>query len=887
VKTFSEANASAIMVIWSESVDGAVDTSGASYLLVLTHSRPAEALSKARDLLARRPAAAEASFAHQAAGIALRDLGHIEEGLAELLRALRSARASGDTQREADVRATLGLSLEMAGDTRRGLAHLDRAVLLARDALTGRVLVRRGNALVYVGRREEALRDYNRAVEILRQRGDVLWEARSRVNRGLILLEMGQTRRADADFRHAERQYAQEGQEWELAVARHNRALVAATSGRVPEALQMLAEADQCYENLGTPMPDVAIDRCAVLLSGGLTADAHAETDAAIQRHATPGIHRTQKFAELLYSAAIAALAAGQPQTATERAEQAARLFRRQRRARWLARTRLVLVQARHTEGDTSLSAYRLACSVARQLDALRADESLDAHLLAGRLALLRGNPRAAQRYLSIAARRRTGPVVTQSRTWLARALLAESRGQEQEMLAACRRGLAVVAECQQMLGASEMRAAVTAYGAELAAIGQRAALRRGDARRLLAWSERWRATTQTVTPARPPAEEELARDMSALREVSRRLGHDLAASAQVTALQRERNRLERAVRDRILRTPGEAAARIRTLSLQELRPALADDTLVELVELDDVLHAVTVRRSGLQLHTVGSSADAARQVSLARYLLRRLASGRPLPDAGQAIARAGVLLQEAVLGPVAADLGAGALVIVPSGRLHAIPWGLLPSLREREVSVSPSATAWLRARSTSAPPDHRVTLVRGPGLQCADAEIKRLAGLYPRATVLGDCDATASRVLGELNGSWLAHIAAHGTFRADNPLFSDLLLEDGPLTVYDIEGIPSAPYRLVLSACDSGLGTAVGADELLGVASSLMPRGTTGIVAAIVPVNDEATWPVMASLHESVAAGSGFPQALRAAREAATSPLELATACSFVALGS
>lgn len=864
-----------------------MDTSEASYLLVLTHSRPAEALSQALALLSGRLPAGEASIAHQAAGIALRDLGHFDDGLTELRRALRSARASSDAQREVDVRATLGLTMAKAGDTSRGLAHLDQAVQLARGGLAGRVLMRRANAFLHVGRRDEALRDYNHAVAILRRHGDALWEARSRVNRGLILLEMGHTRRADSDFRHAERQYAQLGQDLELVIARHNRALVAAASGWVPEALRVLAEADLRYESLGTPMIDVAIDRCAVLLSAGLMADAHAETDTAIQRHSAPGIRRSTRFAELLHSAATAALAAGDPEAATERAEQAARLFARQRRERWSARTRLVLVQARHAEGDASLSAYRLACSVARQLDALRADEAPEAHLLAGRMAMLRGNPGSAVTHLSAAARRRTGPAVGRSRAWLARALMAESRGQEPEMLAACRRGLAVVAECQQMLGASEMRAAVTAHGAELAAIGQRAALRLGDARRLLAWSERWRATTQTVTPARPPADEELAREMSALREVSRRLAHNPGTAAQVTALRRERKRLERAVRDRILRTPCLASPRTRPASLPELRATLGDGVLVELVEVDGVLHAVTVSRSGLRLRTVGSVADVAREVFLARFLLQRLAGGRRVPDAGQAVIRAGELLEKAVLGPAVQDLDAGTIVVIPSGRLHAIPWGLMPALRGRAVCVSPSATAWLRARSTPAPPDRRVTLVRGPGLPFAEAEIKGLAGLYPQATVLAGGDATTGQVLAGLNGSWLAHIAAHGTFRVDNPLFSDLRLEDGPLTVYDIEGIPSAPYRLVLSSCDSGQAAAAGADELLGVASSLMPLGTTGIVAAILPVNDQATGPVMTSLHEAVAAGSGFPQALRAAREAATSTLELATACSFVALGS
>ena len=185
----------------SENGGGAPDTE-ASHLLVLTHSRPAEALARARALLSRRPpiSAAEASMARQAAGLALRDLGHLEEGLTELRRALRTARASGQAQREADVRASLGLTMANAGHTARGMAHLDAAVSAARGGLTGRVLMRRAAALGYIGRRDDALRDQNQVVAILHRHGDFLWEARARSHRGLILLELGQTRRADADF---------------------------------------------------------------------------------------------------------------------------------------------------------------------------------------------------------------------------------------------------------------------------------------------------------------------------------------------------------------------------------------------------------------------------------------------------------------------------------------------------------------------------------------------------------------------------------------------------------------------------------------------------------------------------------------------------------------
>ena len=904
-----------------EKGDSPSDTTEAHHLLVLAHSRPVQALAGARELLARRPRipAGPASAARQAAGIALRDLGHPGDGLDELRHALRLARSAGDPQRQADVQASLGVTMALAGQIGPGLAHLDQAARAARGVLAGRVLMRRASILVLAGLRDEALADLNQVVAILHRDGDYLWEARSRSHRGLILLETGRTRQADADFAVAEQYYRQAGQDWEYATARHNRGLVAAASGRVPEALAYLAEADQSYRRLGTPMLDVAIDRCAILLTAGLAADAWAET-AAAARCPDQAVRGTTKFAELLHSCAVAALAAGDPAAARDQAEQAAALFRRQRRAHWSARTRLVLAQARYASGERGAELGRLASSAARQLGRLDADEATAAHLLTGLLAARQPGQRArAERYLAAAARpRRSGPALSRSRAWLARALLCRLRGQHPQMLAACRRGLAILAAQQQLLGATELRVAVTAHGRELAALGQRAALARGDGRQLVAWSERWRATAQATRPVRLPRDGELGRELAALREVSRRLDLDLVAGPAQAALRRERARLEASVRGCVLRTPGplgadasasagpDTGARAgRAMAAAVRRPdllaALAGDgtVLAELVEVDGVLHAVTVGRGGVRLHTVGPAAQAASEVDFARFLLRRLADGRPVPDPAQALAEAGDLLQRALLGSAAADLGGadagdGQVVIVPPGRLSAVPWGLLPVLQDRAVSVCPSAAAWLRARAAAvARPDGLdgldVTLIGGPGLAAAPAELARLAELYPKATVLADGTAIAERALAALDGCWLAHVAAHGTFRADNPLFSALQLDDGPLTGYDLEGMDRGPHRLVLSACESARATPAGADELLGLASSLMPMGTAGIVAAVVPVSDRITPAVMGSLHHAVARGAGFPGALRRARADAVisgDPAVLATACSFVALG-
>lgn len=210
-----------------------------------------------------------------------------------------------------------------------------------------------------------------------------------------------------------------------------------------------------------------------------------------------------------------------------------------------------------------------------------------------------------------------------------------------------------------------------------------------------------------------------------------------------------------------------------------------------------------------------------------------------------------------------------------------------MPSLWERPTAVAPSASAWLRARRAARPQEAKVVLVGGPGLFTGGAEVRRLAAQYPAAVVLAEGGAVAERVMAAMDGAWLVHVAAHGTFRADSPLFSAIQLDDGPLTAYDLERLRRAPYRVVLSSCSSALGVSVGADELLGLVSALISLGSAGVVASIVPVDDPATVPLMLALHDRLQAGSDLAEALMLARQAAgTDSVARATAHSFIALG-
>jgi CHAT domain-containing protein len=165
--------------------------------------------------------------------------------------------------------------------------------------------------------------------------------------------------------------------------------------------------------------------------------------------------------------------------------------------------------------------------------------------------------------------------------------------------------------------------------------------------------------------------------------------------------------------------------------------------------------------------------------------------------------------------------------------------------------------------------------------------EIAELARIYGSATVLSGPAATARRVLTALEGAGLAHLAVHGHLRNDNPLFSSLQFADGPLTVYDLEGLRRAPARVVLSACESARAAVHPGDDQLGVASALLALGSAVLVASVVHVPDADTAPFMMRFHRRLAEGTSPARALAEAQEAALSavwPTNADTAASVVA---
>jgi CHAT domain-containing protein len=144
--------------------------------------------------------------------------------------------------------------------------------------------------------------------------------------------------------------------------------------------------------------------------------------------------------------------------------------------------------------------------------------------------------------------------------------------------------------------------------------------------------------------------------------------------------------------------------------------------------------------------------------------------------------------------------------------------------------------------------------------------EVKRIAGLLPEATVLLEQDATKDHLWRHSQNSRLLHIASHGTFRRDNPLFSSLRLADGDLTVNEVYHLRLNTSLVTLSACDTGVSALKGGD-LIGLISSFFYAGARSLLVSLWRVRDVAAAELMERFYRRLAHGEGKAAALRGAQ--------------------
>ncbi len=231
--------------------------------------------------------------------------------------------------------------------------------------------------------------------------------------------------------------------------------------------------------------------------------------------------------------------------------------------------------------------------------------------------------------------------------------------------------------------------------------------------------------------------------------------------------------------------------------------------------------------------------------------------------------------LYEKLLLPLEDRTGTRDLVIVPVGAAHYIPFHALRRADEkylietREVVHSPSASVWRQLAEKPARAVKNALLVgfADENIPLVDREIETLREIFPRAQTLTGAEANFSNYRRYAPDFDLLHLACHGQFRPENPLFSSLHLADGFVTVRDICAQRLEASLVTLSACETGLNKIYAGNEILGLARGFLAVGVRSLVLSLWTVNDETTVRLMKDFYINLQRGENVSASLRLAQ--------------------
>ncbi len=361
-----------------------------------------------------------------------------------------------------------------------------------------------------------------------------------------------------------------------------------------------------------------------------------------------------------------------------------------------------------------------------------------------------------------------------------------------------------------------------------------------------------------------------------------------------------------RSARDRLAPSRDRGGAAPRLLRLDEVQKSLlAPGTLLLTYDLGperSYLWAISTDRARSFALPAGEPLE-----EEARRVSRLLAHSDERGASDQVDLQAGILAKR-LLGPVAAELPRHRrLVVSLEGALQTVPFGALPDpdhegeplLAHHEILVVPSASAFARltARRASAGPatsglgvavvadpvfgrdDERVHHDGAPGATTSPEGPSALAGpelprlrhsrdeaeavlaQVPQGQGFLASDFAARKNLvtsGALSGYGILHFATHSWASAEEPELSALVLsrvdpegrlQDGVLWAHEIAALHLSANLVVLSSCDSGLGTAVHGEGLVGLTQAFYRAGVPRLVVSLWQVDDRAAAELMGTL--------------------------------------
>jgi CHAT domain-containing protein len=232
-------------------------------------------------------------------------------------------------------------------------------------------------------------------------------------------------------------------------------------------------------------------------------------------------------------------------------------------------------------------------------------------------------------------------------------------------------------------------------------------------------------------------------------------------------------------------------------------------------------------------------------------------------------------ILYDLLMRPIESRIGTRRLLVVPHRLLHYVPFHALCDgssylIERREVCCVPSASVLHRCLAL---PQRQLTHATLLGVSDehnprARDEVLGIASLFPEAITLLDDLANRASLYQFSSSTHVLHLASHGNFRVDNPLFSSLQLADGWLTVRDLYQLRLRNCELVtLSACETGVSALMPGDEWIGLARGFFSAGAPSLLVSQWAVDDKATASLMASFYSCLLSGIRPAAALRYAQ--------------------
>ncbi len=838
--------------------------------------------------------------------------GEFEQALSEIALARAGYEATGQTA--AALRTNVGLLhvLIHVGRYQEALATAAaalEAVAQAADSLPAETVAlltallqqNRGICLKSMGRYAEAIAAYRVAEDNFTALGRGEDAATIRMNRGVILAELGYGVEALADYEAAAATFAQTGNRLRQAQNLENMGELHLWLGNYTRSLAVLAEARQLFTALDAPIELHILERLTAdaYLALNLLPEAIAAYRAAITGLQASAMHydlgwalwglgaallRQQRLAEaedaLRQAADIFAAAQNDHLRSAVLLEQAALAQALGQRETALAQTREALALI----GEQDWPVQRIYAHM-RLADLLLPDE-------AAAEALLQEAQRRAEAlplpHLRLHVQQRLGRLyLQQGRLAEAEALLTTAI----ETIERLRGGLA-----RENLRASFLHDKTAAYEDLI-----RLYLARGDQDSLQrAFDVAERAKSRTLVDLLTgTVEVDAGQDLDPnLAQRLRTLQADLNAlynqtldasaegdrtvrladlNARATELEQEIGRLRlqivSAAGSTAFDQPASAATLRRTLppDLTLVAYYALDTELAAFVYRDGALHVVRrlSEMSVLARHLAALEIERQRFQADPAFVQRHMAQ---LIRSAQQTLQA---LHSALIAPLA-DLVAGStrLAIVPHGPLHHLPFAALYDgqrylVDQFELTLAPSATVLSLCGRRAERPARRAVVfaVDDPSIPFARHEAAEVSRRLPAAQMRLGAQATLESLRRDTGECDLLHLACHGLFRRDNPLFSALKLHDGWLTAGDVLQLKLSGAFVTLSACESGRSQVIGGDELLGLPYAFLGAGAQGLLVSLWLVDDETTATLMPLFYQQLAQGAGYAAALRHAQ--------------------